>query len=403
MNTKTIFKILLLLVAAAALWHIAMYRYKARIVQVTSPAVKEVVEFVIATGSLRAVRQSALGTQVSGIVDQVHVDEGDQVKVGQVLVVLRQREVQAQIDKERASLERALRELEKTRQGAFPEEIDKARAELRRVKAQREKANLDWKRASELVQKNTTSYADLEKALAEKEQALAAEDAAKASLDNLLRQPRPEDLRIAEARVQESQAQLKVAEEQLVKHTIVAPFAGLVVRRRVEPGQSVTIGTALVDLADLGRLEIYVETDENNVAKLRLGQQAVALPASYPGRSFPATLTQIGPLVDHDRGVVELRLKPTAPPDFSLLDMTIDINIEVAKLANVPSVPPSAIIEENGKNFVFVVADGRARQQEIKIKGKSVDWIAIDGLQTAMPVVLRASEVVNGQMVRIED
>ena len=362
----------LLVITGTLIW---MFARPTVAVEVTYPQMREVVELVIASGSLKAKRQSAVGAEVTGTVQEVFVDEGDQVRRGQILITLDRREVQRQLDLAKLAVRTAQRQLELARRKPLPEEIQRARAqlsqaqrvgqarldaalqrlreqerggrepekararaELRRTQATVRQAEIEYNRTNKLYSSGAVSAADLDRArttlseareavrvaqeqlrLAERpasEEQIAAARAdvraaradlqesvrvAQSNLNELLKQPRVEDVRLAEARLQEAQAAVRQVEEQLSRRIINAPLNGLVTKRSVEPGQSVTPGQQLLNIADMSTAEINVETDESNLPKLAVGQRAIIVSPAYPNRPFSAILRQIGPEVSTER------------------------------------------------------------------------------------------------------
>jgi HlyD family secretion protein len=397
MKRRSLIIIAVILAGAAAMWQ---FFWTAAEVKVTRPQKRDVVEMVIASGRLRAVRQSDLGAEVAGTVEKVLVVEGDRVTAGQPLFVLRQTDSMRQLEQSQLALATAQRELERARRGPLPEEIRRERAELDRSRSARELAEKDYERASQLHRSGVLSLAELQRALSSMDQAKAAQQSADENLQALLKQPRIEDLQVAQAKVREAEAAIKLGEERLRQRTVAAPANGLIIKRQLEPGQSVVPGNALLTIAYMDRTEIYVETDENNLRKLRTGQNALVAAPAYQDRPFCAVLTQIGPDVDHKRGVVGLRLQPEALPDFVRPDMTMDVNIEVARFSNVWSLPLSSILEQEGLAHVLVVENGNAVSKKVTLLGKSGDWAALEGLAESSRVVIRATEIKAGQKVR---
>ncbi|MBN1458288.1 MAG: efflux RND transporter periplasmic adaptor subunit [Armatimonadetes bacterium] len=443
-------------------------------VHVVSPERREVVEFVIASGKLRAVRQSDVGAELSGIVDEVTVDEGDVVTAGVVLITLERRDAERQVEQARLAAETADAELERVQSGSLEEDIARAQAQLEladnvgrarterafqrlrdlqrggreeeRQRAEaalaeaaaiREQAGRDVKRAQQLVAEGAISQeqadrieTDLERAIAAEQRALqdlalarepaspeeiAAAEAdltaaqadwqgsvavARETLKGLRSQPRPEEVRVAEARLREAENALRLAEENLSKRIVRAPITGLITFRQVEPGQSVTPSQRLLTVADMGRTEVYVETDENNLGKLSTSQRAVLISPAYLDEPFEGTLTQIGPEVDYDRGVVGLRITPESLPEFARPDMTVDVNVEVARLGDALAVPETALIETDVHSYVMVAEDGVARRREVRILGRSTEYVAVKGISEDARVVLRATEVEDDQSIR---
>ncbi len=461
---------------AALIFAVAAFRaYKpGKTVTAITPVRSSVTELVIASGKLRALRQSDIGSEINGIVEQVFVDDGDYVTRGMTLVTLSRRDLEQQVKQAELAVETAKRNLDVVRRGPLSQEIERARAELRQAqrvnsarveaakqrlsrmekggrteelerseaalseaRALREQAETDFRRAESLYAEGAISAADLDKARTAFDRAKAAErladrnlqlvrkpvsdeeiaaaraelKAAKAaleesvriareSLDFLLAQPREEDIKLAQSRLGEAEAAAEQARRQFAKSSITSPKNGIVVRRSVELGQSVNPGTPLISIADMSRTEIYVETDENNLAKLKVGQKAILISPAYSDQPFEATVTQIGPEVDNARGVVGVRLKPKSVPRFARPDMTVDVNIKTGKFVNVLTVPITAIIETNGKSFVLTIENGKAVRKSVKVLGKSFEIAAIEGISEKTKVIANATSVKAGEKVR---
>ena len=124
------------LIVAAAGW-LGVSRLRVREVEAVQPAEREVVELVIASGTLRAKRQSPIGSEVTGIIESVFVDDGDNVAAGDLLIQLRPEESRRRLEQSRQAMETAAAELALVRRGATAEELARAVAELARATAAR--------------------------------------------------------------------------------------------------------------------------------------------------------------------------------------------------------------------------------------------------------------------------
>jgi len=353
--------LLLLIVAgvvSGAVWRIRQPVAAA----VIKPQRKEVVELVIASGRLRAVRQADAGPEVAGMVEEVLVCEGDHVTNGQPLVNLRVTDLLQQIQQVRSA-------------------VEASHEELRRAEVAFRDAETNYTRAQALFNHKISSTAELDTARTTRDTARAVELA-------------------AAARQRESEALLRVTEEQLAKRRVAAPFAGVILKRQVEPGASVTAGEAMLTLAEMSKTEIYVETDENNLGKLCVGQSAQIIAPAFLEQPFPAILTQIGPNVDAERGVVGLRLKPGPLPAYVLPNMTVDVNIEVARFTHVLAVPTSSVIQQDGHFTVMTICAGRVTKQSVKLLGRNTHWAAVAGLPEQMEVLVQATRLPEGRRVK---
>ncbi|MGC8784943.1 MAG: efflux RND transporter periplasmic adaptor subunit [Armatimonadota bacterium] len=467
--------VLLLIVVLLVVGLVARYALSSPRVEVIHPVSREVVEVVVATGRVRALVQSDVGSETGGVVESVLVREGDRVERGQLVVRLRREELLEQLNAARAAVETARRELQQVSRGSLAEEIALARAELEQAEqvgrarldaaiqrlrqleaggrseeiaraqaalseaeSRRKQAEADLRRTRQMYEAGALSQADLERAETALDTARAAEEsaraqlalarqpargeeieaaraevqsaranydqsvkAARANLQLLLRKPLREEVEVARARLQQAEANVRLVEERLRQRDVFALVGGIVVRRNVGPGQSVLPGQSLVSLADMSRVEILMETDEANIPRLSAGQSAVVVVPAYRDRPFRARVTQVGPEIDSQRGVVTVRLKPQEIPPFLRPDMTVDVSVEVQRITGAITVPVSAILARSGET-VFVVEGGKVRAKPVKVLVRGEDVVAVEGLSAQDLVVKQALRVREGQKVTPE-
>jgi len=179
------------LLVAATGW-LGFSRLRVREVETVRPAEREVVELVIASGTLRAKRQSPIGSEVTGVVESVFVEDGDRVAAGVPLVQLRRDDARPRLEQSRQAAQTAAAELALVRRGATPEELARAEAELDRATAARLQAERDFARRRALFDDQVVAQADLDLAASTRDQAVAAEAAARETLADLRARPRPD-------------------------------------------------------------------------------------------------------------------------------------------------------------------------------------------------------------------
>jgi HlyD family secretion protein len=329
---------------------------------VVVPVRRDVVEMVVASGTIRAVRQSVVGAEAAGLVESVEVAEGDSVKAGQLLGRLRLGETDARLAQSLASLRAA-----ETSLRGEESLLDSAERELRR--------------AQELAAKKLVPVAELE-------DAEAAARLQRAKTDS------------ARARLEEAQAEVAKVRPEFGKREVRAPFDGVVIERLVQPGTAVTASTGWFSVAEMSTTEIYVETDENNLGRLKVGQPALAVAPAYPDSPFKARLTQVGPNVDSERGVVGLRLTAESLPAFILPNMTIDVNIEVRRSGQALALPSSAVSLQGSPHVVAVVTGGRLEMRPVTILGRNPEWVAVQGLDDGSAVLREVRSAAPGDRIR---
>lgn len=231
---------------------------------VTEPATMgNLIVTVSATGTLQPTTSIDVGSEQSGTLASVLVQENDHVKRGQLLAQLDLAKLQDAVNKSRAAL------------AAAEATVAQARATVTESKALLAR----MRQVAELSGGKVPSKAEMETAEATLERALANEASANAA-------------------VLQAQATLKTDETNLSKGTIRSPVDGVVLSRKVEPGQTLvaamTIPVLFTLAEDLTSMELQVKVDEADVSSVNLGQPASFTVSAWPGRTFPATIRRIG-------------------------------------------------------------------------------------------------------------
>lgn len=413
-----------------------VFSARAETVETVTPVRQEVVELVIASGSLQAERRSDVGTTVAGIVESVLVREGARVAAGQVLLTIDRRDAEQRVEQARRSVETAERQLEQVRrvnaaqlvqarerlaqvQAGRPEEIRRAQAAVQQARANLEQAETDLSRTQRLVERGALPRADLDQArtrvsvaraevrAAEESLAIARQPASREQINVARAEVRAaeaalqESVRVAQAQINEARSALRSAEIDLGNRIIESPISGLVVNRNVEPGQSASPGQALITVADMTTSRVVVETDETNLPRLAAGQPAILIPPAFPDRSFRGVVSRIGPQVQEERGIVNVEIRPLTVPDYARPDMTVDANIEVARIEQALTVPVSALITEGGDTFVLVAEGDRAVAREVRVLARGERFAAVEGIPADADVIVRGTGVAAGDRIRV--
>ena len=341
------YKILLIIVFLLAVGFALFRWWQGPVVPSYTLSAMPLVQNVVATGRVATVSRAQVGSEISGVVLQRLVQEGDQVKPGDLLVVLKSDELLAQV----RQAELALTELASSRR-------PQAAAELASAKAQLEQAS------REATRRRNAEAGILSRE--EVEQAVEAERVARNNYETA----RVKAAVLAAGQVEEAslREQLAVAQAQLAKTKIRAAVAGTVLTRDVEPGDLVQPGQTLFTIALTGNTEIRVPLDERNLPQLALQQNATVISDAYPDQSFPARINFIAPSIDPQRGTVEVRLTVNPVPDFLRQDMTVSVNVETAKRARALAIPNDALSSIKGdKAVVLMVRDGKVQRQQITL------------------------------------
>ncbi|MEW6072509.1 MAG: HlyD family efflux transporter periplasmic adaptor subunit, partial [Planctomycetota bacterium] len=322
--------------------------------------VRDVQPRVPLTGTVRAVNRAALAFDASGLVESIEVEEGDAVDAGQILARLGRRDEELELDTARAALVRAERELALLQAGERAEEIRRLEAELEAAKAASELAELEVQRGEKLLADRLISQADQDARAAayraaNRRQAAAFELHAKAVAG-----ARPEDLAIAAAKVTEERASVATAEHDLAKTALVAPWAGVVTRRDLSPGDYVTAGTTVFEIVDLAHLEVHVEVPGHHAVLLGARPEVVVTVKDRADFALSTALDTMIPAADERsrafRGIV--RLGPGEAPEGVLRPGNfVGIELLLGRYPDSLAVPTDCVLAgDRGARIVRAVA-----------------------------------------------
>jgi HlyD family secretion protein len=156
-------------------------------------------------------------------------------------------------------------------------------------------------------------------------------------------------------------------------------------------------------LSPAGVTQLVVQIDEKNLSALKLGQPALGSADAYPDQRFPAEVAYINPAVDPQRGSVEVKLDVPAPPEYLRQDMTVSVDIEVARRAHTLVLPIDAVHDSAGAApWVMRVEAGRARHHAVRIGARGTGKAEIlEGLRSGDQVTTGTGvSLVDGQRVR---
>lgn len=328
------------------------------------------VQNVVATGRVAAPSRVQVGAEIPGLVLERRVMDGDRVAPGDVLVVLRARDLEARRDEARAALEALL-----------TAERPDAQARLRQARAELAQAERDLARRRELGERQLVSRESIETA----EQTVIAARAA-AEQARLAVQALDGGAREAQAR-----ERLRATEAEVARAQIRATVSGVVLVRRVEPGDTVNPGDVLLEIARDAPGEVLLSVDEKNLGRLQPGQPATCIADAFPMRPFAATVHHIAPGVDPARGTVDVRLRIDPDAGFVRQDMTVTATLVTGRRDDTLALPNDALLDADlgsDRASVLRVRAGRVERVPVRLglRGLAMSEV-LEGLSAGDRVV----------------
>jgi RND family efflux transporter MFP subunit len=324
-----------------------------------------------ASGYVVARRKAVVSAKIQGRLSELRVEEGSVVRAGEVLARLESIDYEASVQRSRAAVQRAEADL---------------------AESQRQ-----LRLAEDLTRQNVL--------------AVDQRDAAASRV------------RIAEAALAQAKADLGYSEAQLQNTLIRAPFAGVVVKKMAEVGESVapippgvnisTSSGAIVALADLETLEVEADVAEANVAKVAGGQPAEVTVEAIPDRRYKAVLRQVIPTADRTKATVMVKvtildkdkdLKPEMSAKVTFLEPERTRQVSAGVPAPVVLVPRDAVASRGDQQVVFLVRDGKAMARPVVLGTERKGQVIVkDGLSGGETLVARPKDdLKDGAAVRVK-
>ena len=350
MKNKRIVAIALLLFAAALIGGIWLLRARSSDGVISSVSTASVVRrdftgTVLATGAVRPQvgAEVRVGSRISGRVESLLSNIGDAVERGQVIAELEKEDLKAKVERDKA--------------------------DLRAAKVRRILAEKVLKRHLSAIDTNAVSQHAVDEAQKEND--------------------------LAEARIGQALASLRLAEVELSYSTILAPISGVVASVSTQEGETVAAGLnapTFLTIIDLGRLQVDAYVDEVDIGKVTVGQRAFFTVDAFPAREFEGEVVAIHPKAVIQENVVnyDVEIDISSPYEGLLRpEMTASVTIVLEVRREVLAVPARAVKRERGKSIVYVIVDEQPQAREVKTGWKDGQWIEIAaGLEDGQSVLL---------------
>ncbi len=360
--------VILLLLAVAAAGALYFVKVKGALSSLGAPVVETVQASVVsssgpnagtpiltASGYLVARRQSVVSSRIQGVISELRVEEGSVVREGDVLATLDNADYIAAIAKAKA-------------------DIEYAKADLAEAERQQ--------RIQEGLHRDGVTSQD-------------ALDAAKAKVT------------LAQAAIEQDKANLQVQQANLSFTTIRAPFAGIVVKKMTEAGESVapippgvnisTSSGAIVAIADMNSLEAEVDVNESNVAQLSSGQPAEIQVQAIPSHNYKGVLRQVIPTADRTKATVTVKVSIIDKDKYLKPEMSCNVTfLQPQKAAEKKDSPPKRIVTvskeavttRDGKPVVFEVENNKVHQLPVTtgadLRGEVIVTSGLTGAETVV-------------------
>jgi HlyD family secretion protein len=371
--------------------------------RVRSGRVEEITTAVSA-GTVKSPLDAVLSSETGGRVSEVRVREGSVVRKGDLIARIEDPELSRQLDgaaAEEGQARDALRQAQARRE----EVALRVLAEKGRAANNLRKAREDHRRAAELFRDGFISRSELD--LAETLLANAGEESRIADAGESSLQALDREIDVLTGRVRAARARTEGVEARQAKLLVIAPFDGVIIRKTSEIGESKLPGAPLFTLADPSSIRVEAQVDEADAAKVQAGQPVRLIPEAYRGERFTGRVSEVRPTVEASKEVSRantILVKLADVPRPLRLGMSVDVEVLTGGKDNVPMVPSAAVMERDGKKFVYIVAEGRVARRDIVAGVSNWEWTEVlSGLRVGEDVVttLEIKDLAHGSRVGI--
>lgn len=305
------------------------------------------------TGSVDSRRISTVASEVEGVVEALEARDGDRVQKGQVLVRLRRTNLRLR--------------------------MQAVQGQLKEAEARQSLARTSLERSQGLFDEKIISQQQLDDAISEFE--------------------------AWQGRVEQLQAEVARLEDDLSRTTVRAPFSGIIVQELVAEGEWLGSGDDVVELLDIGDLEVTVEAPEGSFSGLQAGGSARVVIASLDNLEVEGHVRTVVPRADDRARTFPVKISIANANGRIAVGMLARVFLPVGVPEDAVIVPKDAIVEQGNQTVVFrISADSTVERLNVQVGSAAGAWVAVDGdVKPGDRIVTRGNErVFPGQSVEAE-
>jgi len=246
------------------------------------------------SGTIEAT-EVVISSQVSGKVLKLLKDEGAQVKAGDTILVIDRESLELQHQQAVAARDMAKAQYDLLVKGARKEDIAQAEESLKQAETNFNLAKNDKERMDNLFKSQAVTKKQSDDATGRFEVAQAQYNSAKENFAKIKNFARPEEITQAKANFEKAEAAVGLIEKNLRDCSVTSPINGFVVKKFVEEGETVSMMSSLVKVADLSSVELSIYVSETDLGKVKLGQKAEVTVDAFENKTFEGTVEYISP------------------------------------------------------------------------------------------------------------
>jgi RND family efflux transporter MFP subunit len=313
-----------------------------------------------------------LKTEVAGTIKSLNVKEGQHVRSGDVLVEIDDQEYRLKWERAEALRLKYLSDLLLDKQFAEPDkELDaQARERIRQ-------AEQDFSKAGSLLGQGKISRQDFEKAKRAYETVLIESGIKK------------EEVMAASKGLTQAEIDTKIAQMEVEKTKIRAPFGGIITDIKISPEENVSIGRELFTLVNISQIKVQAKVLESEVGKMKVGHEATLRFSAYPGKVFKGHVEAISPVINPEDRTCTVHILVDNPEEEIKPGMHAEVEIAADIYSDRLLVPQEAVLVRGGRKLVFVVEGDLAKWRYIDVGLENEEYAEVlDGVKEGEQVIV---------------
>jgi membrane fusion protein, multidrug efflux system len=359
------------------------------------------------TADVLPAKQAAIFSKVSGYIRRIHADRGDFVKTGQVLVEIDDQELQASLEQARATLVSGHAGIEMARSTLVGQRanLENQRANLSKARAVAANDARQAERMKALFERGLVSATDFENSRTTAESSTAGVQSAEAQLNLAEAQitTTESQVRLSQAQVETYRAALQLAETNLANTRLLAPFAGYVAQRNLDPGAAVSAQSAgtntssvgILSIQDIETVKVQIEVPERDIARIKVGSTVRITADPYAGQAFSGTVARVVHNLDPRSRTMGVEVEIPNPGGRLKPGMYARVEVLVETRQGVLTVPTESIRLGEAKPSVMVVRDGVVDVVPVELGVSDTRGVeVVNGLTDKDQVVLQGKDLV---------
>lgn len=317
-------------------------------------------------------RKTVIKAEVAGVIKNLNVREGQHVSEGELLLEIDDREYKLKLEKQEALRLKYLSELYLEKQFAASEEKLSSSA-LEKIN----KAQASYDEAKTLFEKGVISREDFEKVQKDYELVLIETGRKK------------DEIMAAVKGLTQAEIDVKIAQMELEKTKIRAPFSGIITDIKVSLKETVERGRELFTLVNISQIKVQAKVLESEVGKMRVGREVDLKFSAYPQKVFKGKVEAVSPIINPEDKTCTVHIVVENPEEEIKPGMHAEVEIAAEIHKNKLLIPQEAVLVRGGRKLVFVVEEGLAKWRYIDVGLENEDYAEVlDGVKDGEKVII---------------